>query len=89
MKLSVIITTYNSGKYIVSCIDSLLIALNNFIDYEIIIIDNDSHDQTISLLDKFNNKKIKIINLQFNRGYSQAVNTAISESRLGKILILL
>lgn len=60
MKISIITATFNSGKFIESCIKSIL--KQNYKKFEIIIIDGLSTDSTIKkikiLLDKNNNIKI-------------------------------
>ena len=60
MKISIITATFNSGKFIESCINSIL--KQNYKKFEIIIIDGLSTDSTIkkikTLLDKHNNIKI-------------------------------
>ncbi|MFC1536057.1 glycosyltransferase family 2 protein [Candidatus Neomarinimicrobiota bacterium] len=58
--VSIIIVTYNSEKEIVSCTNSFLSQLNE-INGEIIVIDNNSTDNTISLIRKIEGKSISII----------------------------
>ena len=57
MKLSLIIVTYNSYKYIQRCIKSILEEIELFDDYEIIIVDNNSNDKTVDAIRKFSNSK--------------------------------
>ena len=60
-KISVIIPTYNSEKYIKKSLNSIFI--QNFDNYEIIICDNLSNDNTINIIKKTSysfKKKIKI-----------------------------
>ena len=61
MNVSVIVVTYNSEKYINNCIQSTVKALSQFEDYEIIVIDNNSSDQTIAILEQNRINKVKII----------------------------
>ena len=44
MDVSVIIVNYNVKKYIISCIESIYSYSNAEINFEIIIIDNNSRD---------------------------------------------
>ena len=88
MKLSLIIVTYNSYKYIQKCIQSILDSIEPFDDYEIIIIDNNSKDNTIDIVNNFSNSKIKILQSNDNIGYSAAVNKAIEGTKFEKILVL-
>jgi glycosyltransferase involved in cell wall biosynthesis len=49
--LSIIIPTYNSGKYLRSCLNSIL--SQTFKKFEIIAVDGASNDDTIALLNQF------------------------------------
>jgi len=55
--ISIIITNFNKEKYIVKSIESII--NQNYINYEIIIFDDCSTDNSINLIKKF--KKIKLI----------------------------
>lgn len=76
-KVSVIIPTYNAANYITEAIDSVL--SQTFIDYEVIVVDDGSTDNTRDIIRKYNGK-IKYT-YQKNSGTSAARNTAIRESR--------
>ena len=88
MKLSLIIVTYNSCKYIKRCLDSALESILPFDEYEIIIVDNHSTDKTFDIINHFRNSKIKIIKENSNTGYSKAVNKAVERANFSNILIL-
>lgn len=83
--ISIIIRTKNEEKYLKKCL--LILNQQNFNNYEIIIIDDNSSDNTIKIAKKF---KCKIIyypkNLKFN--YSKAINIAINSSKGNLISIL-
>lgn len=57
MKISILITSYNKGKYLKECIESCLIQDDE--NFEIILFDNFSTDETNIVLSSFKNK-IKI-----------------------------
>lgn len=77
-KLSIIVPVYNVEKYIVKCISSLL--EQNYDDYEIIIVNDGTKDNSINLIQQhFNDSKLRIIN-QTNQGLSVARNTGLAES---------
>ena len=57
MKFSILISSYNKGKYIEKCINSCID--QNSMNFEIILFDNCSTDNTSKILKKFKNK-IKI-----------------------------
>tara|TARA_A100000164_G_scaffold336767_1_gene329773 strand:+ start:169 stop:945 length:777 start_codon:yes stop_codon:yes gene_type:complete len=73
-KISIIIPTYNSEKYIKNCLKSIFI--QNFNNYEIIICDNLSKDNTINFINKISykfKKKIKIYSRR-DKGVADALN---------------
>lgn len=73
--LTVIIPTYNSGKYISKCIKSIL---KNTCKIQILVIDDGSTDDTLKRLNKFN-QYIKVIKSKKNYGVSNARNKGIKE----------
>jgi len=83
-KVSVVIPTYNYGRYISKAIDSVL--SQTFKDFEIIVIDDGSTDGTKDLPAQYGNK-IKYI-YQENHGLSNARNRGIKASS-GEYLVFL
>jgi glycosyltransferase involved in cell wall biosynthesis len=77
LKVSVIIPTYNSVEYICEAVDSAL--AQTYQDFEIIVIDDGSSDDTHQILSQYGNK-IKYI-YQGNRGVSAARNRGIHEAQ--------
>lgn len=75
-KISVIIPAYNAESYLKKCIESVL--LQSYRNFEIIIIDDGSKDDTLKLAEKFKlqDKRIKVIH-QENMGLPAARNTGI------------
>lgn len=57
MKFSIIIPNYNSEKWIEKCLDSVL--NQTFKDYEIIIVDDKSTDNSVSIIQKKLRKKFR------------------------------
>ena len=78
-KISVIVPVYNVEKYISRCIDSVLSQSYN--DWELILVDDGSTDNSGVICDKYaqNNKKIIAIH-QRNQGVSVARNAGIKAS---------
>jgi len=79
--LSLIIPVYNSKLYIVKCLKSIIFQFNYKI--EIIIVDDASTDNSISLIKNFLKKinsfhKIKILNHKINKGPGPSRNTGLS-----------
>ena len=63
MSISVIIPTLNEKNYISDCLKSLLIGLKDFQNYEILIVDGESNDDTVKIVNQFckNNSNIRIL----------------------------
>ena len=84
IKYSFIVPCYNGEKYIVKCLDSILKQTSN--NYEVIVINDGSTDNSINIINKYkNDKKIVIIN-QDNMGLSLARNNGINKAK-GEYLI--
>ncbi len=78
---SVIIPAYNCEKYLYKCLDSLLFQKYN--NYELIIINDGSTDNTLKIINEYNskfNKKIKIITKN-NEGVSAARNDGMKNAK--------
>ena len=74
-KISVIIPTYNRGNIIENSITSVL--NQTYKNFEVIIIDDGSTDNTKEIIDKFDDKRIKYIKIKENLGGSNARNIGI------------
>jgi glycosyltransferase involved in cell wall biosynthesis len=83
--VSVIIPVYNVEKYIYETIKSVL--AQTYQDFEIIIVDDESPDNSIEICRSFNDSRIKIIQ-QKNRGLAGARNTGIRHSQGNYIALL-
>ena len=77
--VSVIIPLYNYGKYIEWCVQSVL--NQTYTNFEIIIVDDCSADNSFNLANKFSCDKIRVIKLDTNSGYSKAKNEGIILSK--------
>jgi GT2 family glycosyltransferase len=86
-KISIIIVNFNGGDYLISCIESLL--NQNYQNYEIIIVDNNSSDNSISLIKgNFDDRRVKILLEKKNHGFAKANNLGINISN-GELILLL
>lgn len=73
---SIVIAAYNRANYIEKAVESVL--NQNFEDWELVIVDDGSEDNTLEVLEKFNaNDKISIITLGGNTGVANARNAGI------------
>lgn len=55
MKISILISSYNKGKYIRECIESCIV--QNIVNFEIILLDNYSTDETNLILNEYSCQK--------------------------------
>ena len=83
--ISIIIPVYNGEKFISKCLNSIL--LQTYRNFEIIVIDDGSIDNTVNILKKYqeNYKNVKFF-YQQNNGVSAARNLGIKKSK-GKFLM--
>jgi len=77
--VSVIIPAFNEEKYVGRCIRSALSQSLRHSEYEIIVINDCSTDNTSKVLDQFR-KKIKIFNNKKNIGLPGALNEGIKKA---------
>src|SRR3989449_1370446 len=75
--VSVTVVTYNSGRFIRRCLESVLAQKYPF--REIIVIDNCSTDGTTDILEQFEDR-CQIVYNQENIGFAAAQNQAIALS---------
>lgn len=71
-KLSVIMPSYNSAKYLKEAISSVL--EQSFSDFELIIIDDGSTDNTQDILKAFDDKRLKLLRNGKNLGIVASLN---------------
>jgi len=79
MKLSIIIPVYNTEKYLKKCIDSIL--NQSFSDYELLLINDGSTDDSGKICDEYSkiDNRIKVLHKK-NGGVSSARNTGIENA---------
>jgi glycosyltransferase involved in cell wall biosynthesis len=71
-KLSVLLPAYNVSKYIQKAISSIL--GQSFSDFELLIADDGSTDNTRELIDHFSDTRIRTYHNSFNQGKTSTVN---------------
>ncbi len=78
-QISVIVPVYNVEKYLSRCIDSIL--NQTFSDFELILVDDGSPDQSGKICDEYalKDSRVKVIHKK-NGGVSAARNTGIDEA---------
>jgi GT2 family glycosyltransferase len=84
-RVSVTIVTYNSGRFIKRCLESVLV--QRYAYKEVIVIDNASMDGTVDILEQFEDR-CQIIYNDENIGFAAAQNQAINLSSGDWVLTL-
>jgi GT2 family glycosyltransferase len=84
MDVSIIIVSYNTAKLLDECIDS--IKSQTSVEYEIIVVDNNSTDSTLEIL-KEKHADIILIENKINNGFASANNQGIDIAK-GKYVFL-
>lgn len=74
-KISILVPTFNHEKYIKYFIESVLSQTEQ--DFELIIIDDCSTDNTIAEIEAFNDKRIKLYKHDFNMGINATLTDLI------------
>jgi len=85
-KLSVCIPVYNGQSYLKKAIDSVL--SQDFTDFELVILDNKSEDATLSIIKKYSDPRIKLIENDSNIGFVPNWNKALDTATGSYIKIL-
>jgi teichuronic acid biosynthesis glycosyltransferase TuaG len=84
--VSIITPSYNSSRFIEECIDSVLSQTHD--NWELLIVDDCSSDNSCELIEKYNDKRIALIELEKNVGAAEARNIAIRKAK-GKYIAFL
>lgn len=74
-KVSVVMTAYNSGRVIRKTLDSLL--GQTFRDFELIIVDDCSKDDTIDIIKGYDDPRIRLVRNEANQGISRSRNIGL------------
>ena len=76
--VSVVVPTHNDSKYIKVAMSSII--NQTYDNLEIVVVDDFSTDDTVKIIESFNDKRIKIIRNDSNRGAAYSRNVGIKNS---------
>lgn len=71
-KITVLMPVYNCELYIREAVDSIL--NQSFTDFEFLILDDASTDQTVLVIKEYNDPRIQLIEKPINTGYTNSLN---------------
>lgn len=77
--LTVAMPTYNAEKHIGEAINSVL--NQTFEDFELLIINDGSLDHTLEIISSYTDPRIRLIDLEKNKGIAHCRNLALQEAR--------
>lgn len=86
MKFSILIPTYNGEKTIVQTLQSIL--FQSFVDYEIIICDDASTDNTVEVIKSFPDPRINFFGFQKNLGYAKNLQRCFAKANSEIIFLM-
>ena len=85
-QLSIVIVNYNGISYLEACFNSLNQKLNG-ITFEIIVVDNNSQDESCTYI-KQNFPEVRLIESKENLGFGKANNLGVKNAKYDTILLL-
>lgn len=77
--VSICIPVYNGAAFLAEAVESAL--AQTFTDFELIVLDNASTDETPRILERFSDKRLRIIRQASNIGATANFNAALREAR--------
>lgn len=85
-KISILMTCFNASKYILFSIESII--KQKYKNWELIIIDDHSSDNSTDMIKRFNSKKIKLYKLSKHIGRTASLNYGLKKIKSNYIAIL-
>ena len=76
LMISVIMPVYNCERFVKEAVESIL--NQSYRDFEFLILDDASTDETISIIKQFKDSRIKLIKKLKNTGYTNSLNYGLS-----------
>lgn len=83
-QISFVVPCYNYARYLPDCLNSILGQEGNF-DFEIIVIDDASTDNTVEVVRSFTDPRIRYLANAVNLGHAKTINKGLAEAR-GKFI---
>ncbi len=78
--VSFVVPCYNYGRFLADCLNSIF-HQESPPDFEVIVIDDGSADNTQEVLKSFSDPRLRVITHPVNRGHAATINGGISQAR--------
>jgi glycosyltransferase involved in cell wall biosynthesis len=85
-KVSVLMTCYNAASTIQESVNSII--AQTFNNWELVVVDNCSTDNSLTVVKNLNDDRIRIIALDKNHGRTRALDVALENARADFVAIL-
>lgn len=79
MKVSIICPCYNSEKYIRQTLDSIFAQTEQ--DFEVLVVDDNSKDDSIKIIETYKDKRIRLFRNTENKGAAYCRNLALTNAK--------
>lgn len=86
VKATVIMAAYNTEEYIEEAIDSIL--QQSYDNFELLIVEDASTDNTLEVIKKYSDSRIRLIQNEENVGQTKCLNIGIREA-IGKYILIM
>lgn len=83
--VSIIVATYNQAGYLPQCLDSLLAQRMSAADYEVIVVDDGSTDESAAVIARYGDA-VRRVTFRRNRGLAEACNAGVKAAR-GRFIV--
>src|SRR5204862_51821 len=78
--VSFVIPCYNYGRFLSDCLNSIFIQEGNY-NFEIIAVDDASTDDTLEVLERFRDPRLRVMRHERNKGHVKTVNEGLAAAR--------
>lgn len=85
---SIIIPAFNESKNLNILLDEIILNCKNIYNFQIIVVDDKSEDDTQNIIKKRKEKNIKLITNSYNQGQSFSILTGIREAEYENIITI-
>lgn len=79
MEVTVLMAVYNGGQYLRQSVESVL--KQNYSDFEFLIVDDKSSDESLEIIKDYQNPRIRIIQNPVNKGQTVSLNIGLRAAR--------